>query len=66
MRRKYKIASSKGKQIGKGGGVRKIEKKKEKERKKKRKRGEKKKKKAKRERENLKGEKRAGGSEKGS
>ena len=47
LRRKYKIASSKGKRIGKGGGVRKIEKKKEKKRKKKRKRGEKKKKKGK-------------------
>ena len=47
LRRKYKIASSKTKRIGKGVGVRKIEKKKEKKRKKKRKRGKKKKEKGK-------------------
>ena len=51
LRRKYKIASRKGKQIGKGGGVRKIERKKEKKKeKRKEKGGKKKKKKAKRER----------------
>ena len=55
------LASSKEKRIGKGGGVRKIERKKEKKRKKKRKRGEKKKrKKAKRERKPEGGEKGGG------